>query len=160
MMLNLASQVVEWDDASLSEIDEAKTIYRQARKENRKIVALCGTVVNHFKPSLLAFRILGVELRDGQVAMRILNALGDETIVWEAGDSKQIKEAAAIFKQYILKGWNAYAVKNDGSRGVRIREFNAELEEMVFDKDGLRYKLKDFAKQFKKMEVLPKVTPG
>jgi hypothetical protein len=63
--------------------------------------------------------------------MRVLDENGDSRVVWDRRDKNQVKEAFAKFKDFIVKGYRAYVVRGDGSRGSRLDEFDPLLEEIL-----------------------------
>jgi hypothetical protein len=158
--MNAAPQLVEWDDDNKKEIEEAKSIYQKAREQNREIEDLFGNMVEYFRPSLKGFRIKGQRLKPHQFSMRILNEKGDETLIWDSRDPDEVKEAAKIFNKYIEKGWRAFATDIEGNRSRRIRAFDAEKEEVIFEEDNTKEKLQKFVGKFSEIKVLPKTYPG
>lgn len=154
-MLNNNAQVVEWDDSSLKQIEEAKKLYQQARREHRKITTIGGEIIEGFRANLLAFRIESPELSDTQFSVRLVNDTGDELLIWDSKVKDEIGEAARVFAEYLEKGWKAYAVSPEGALGQRIVRFDASLEEVSFA-DKRTLKLEAFVKTFKQVQVLPK----
>lgn len=59
-----------------------------------------------------------------------LSDKGDEHLVWDRSDPAQVREAFAKFKELLAKGFTAYAVRNDGTRGHRIHEFDPAAYEI------------------------------
>jgi len=159
-MMNFAPMLLEWDSSKLREVEDAKVIYRQAKAEGRRIEDLIGNPVEFFKPSLHGIRILAKELKDSQFRMRILNEKGDETLIWDSLDSAEVKESAKIFKEYLDKGWRAFAISSDGKIKKRLHSFDAELEEVVFEENKYREKLNNFVKKFTEIKLLPRTFPG
>jgi len=158
--LHKAENIVSWDSKSLRQIDEAKAKYVQAKNENRRVTDLDGNVLSRFNPNLGDIKICEADMPDGHFAMRILDETGDRRLVWNSRDPDQIKEASELFEKHIKAGGRAYAIKRDGSKGFRIHGFNARDEEIVIDEKGTREKLRDFAKLFKEVKMLPKTYPG
>ncbi|APU88919.1 hypothetical protein Rctr197k_113 [Virus Rctr197k] len=62
---------------------------------------------------------------------RILSQNGDERVVWDRLDPKQVKEAYAKFKELVAKGYTAFATLASGKRGHKITEFDPGLEEVL-----------------------------
>jgi len=162
--LNLAPQIVEWDAFNKKEVEEAKKIYQQARREIREIVTLAGIPIEFFHPSLEGFEIKGKALKAGQFSVRILNEKGDETVVWDSNDPDEIEEAAKLFSNYLNKGWTPYAVSTDGSMRRKVKYFNPELMEVTFLEPGKEktatQKLKEFVKECPAVTILPKTYAG
>lgn len=153
--MNGNTLVVEWDDSKLKEIEDAKTIYRQARQAGRVIVDMVGNTIDGFKSSLKSFKVLEKALSETQFSMRIINDTGDELVIWDSNIKKEVKEAGKLFEKYLNKGWKAYAINDDGTKGIRIVSFDADLEEVVFD-DKTSINIKKFAESFGKVQLLPK----
>jgi hypothetical protein len=128
--LHAATINVDWDIENFKQIDEAKKIYLQARKEDRKVLDMDGNVVDRFHPSMGTLIIKEIEVKDGEFSMRIFDNTGDRRIVWNSKDPDQIKEAKATFDEYVEKGWKPYAISRNGNKGHRIHEFNPEREEI------------------------------
>lgn len=151
---------VEWNPLNKKEVDEAKQQYLQARKLNRSICGLDHNPIERFSASSGGFIIGDTCLGDSEISVRLVNETGDERLVWNVNDSKQVSESAKRFQGYLDKGWKAYCIREDGSRGQRIYGFDANTEEVIFDDKTTREKLKNFAKKFKKVELLPRTFPG
>jgi hypothetical protein len=66
--------------------------------------------------------------------MRVLDESGDSRIVWDRRDKNQVKEAFSKFRDFITKGYRAYVVRSDGTRGSRLDEFDPLLEEVMVGK--------------------------
>lgn len=62
---------------------------------------------------------------------RILSQDGDERIVWDRLDPKQVKEAFNKFKELVKKGYTAFAMLASGQRGHKITEFDPSLQEVL-----------------------------
>lgn len=160
-MLNLSTIRVEFDPLNLRQVDEAKKKYIGARKEGRVITNLAGDRISSFRAATDGFLIREYELAQDEFAVRFFDETGDRRIVWNASDPAQIREAKREFDKFVAKGWKPYAINRDGSMGKRIREFNSEAQEIIFDeKGGVRSKLADFAKSFKEVKMMPRTYPG
>ena len=159
-MLNNAALQVDWDVDNKKDTEAAKSIFMQAKKENRTLVTEDTKVINHFSEivHIGAFKVLESLLTEQQILMRILNEKGDETIIWDSLLKKEVKEAEDVFHKYIDKGWKAYAIQFDGTRGRRIKTFRPTMEEISFSDEKLS--LKEFRAKFNKIEVLPSTYPG
>lgn len=161
MQLNNAAMQISWDHMNRKETEEAKSLYIQSKRQFRLIVNVKDEPVHNFKDvvDLGYFKIKEVQLAPNQVAMRILNEKGDETVIWDVNDPDEIQEAANRFQGYLDKGWRAFAIDPNGKKHRRIRQFNATLEEISFEEGSIN-KLKDFVKSFRKIEVTPKTRAG
>lgn len=164
MTLNLihnSNVQVLFDPRKMKEVDEAKKKYIEARNQNRRIVDLSGEPISVFKGSLGGFVIKEVELSENQFAVRILDETGDRRLIWDSRNPDEIREAKTEFDKYIAKGWKAYAIDRNGKMGKRIRGFDAENEEIIFDETaGIREKLKGFSQKFKEVKMVPRTYPG
>lgn len=163
IQLNASDIKVEWNRNNLKEVEEAKTLYRKARAENREIVDLVGAPITAFRAYLESFLIKEISLRADQFSMRILDETGDRRLIWNATDPAQVKDAATLFNEYIQKGWKAYMVDDSGKQGRRVYGFDADNQELLFDEKSNREKLAAFvAKEssMRKMTLLPKTRPG
>jgi len=63
--------------------------------------------------------------------LRILDESGDKRVVWDRTDHNQVLEAGRKFIELIKKGYKAYVARSDGSRGSRLEDFDALLEEII-----------------------------
>lgn len=159
--MNLSQIRVEFNPLNLRQIDEAKKKYIDARRQGRIVTDLRGNRVDSFRAVTDGFLIRGYELAENEFAVRFFDETGDRRIVWNASDPAQIGEAKKEFDKYVDKGWKPYAINRDGSMGKRIRGFDAEAQEIIFDeKGGIRDKLKDFAAKFKEVKMMPRTFPG
>lgn len=77
---------------------------------------------------------------------RILSENGDDHIVWDRRDPRQVREAFTKFKDFIKQGYSAYATTSDGKKSHRIDEFDPHLEEVVLSN--------------KEVVLVPKTMPG
>lgn len=62
---------------------------------------------------------------------RILSQDGDERLVWDRLDPKQVKEAFVKFKELLKKGYTAFCVLASGQRGHKITDFDPGLQEIL-----------------------------
>ena len=62
---------------------------------------------------------------------RILSQNGDERVVWNRNDPKQVREAFRKFKELLAKGYSAFATLASGKRGHKITEFDPGLQEIL-----------------------------
>lgn len=159
-MLSLGQTEVSWNPLNRKQVDEAKKHYVEAKKQNRKIISLDGKPIEKFSPSFGGLIISSMETKPDEILVRLVNETGDERVVWNVNDPNQVKESCERFQQYLNKGWKAYAIRHDGSRGIRLFAFDAGLQEVTFDDKSTRQRLKDFAKSFSKIEILPRTFPG
>jgi len=163
-LLNLAPMIVPWTKNHNYQIEKAKSRYIQARSEGRLITNLDDKPIDRFHPDLLGFKIKGPALKDDEFSVRILNDLGDETIMFSSAIPEQVAAAEKKFGEYMAKGWTAYVVSRDGKKKRQITAFNAEMCEITFVEPGkttpLKEKLTTFVKSFGVVQMLPKTVPG
>ena len=159
--LNAQAIEVSWNIFKKKQVNEAKDTFRLALDELRDIVDLNGKKIDHFGQvaNKGEFMILEKVAEEGKTAVRIMDDTGDRTIFWSPDDPDQVKEASEIFNKRIAEGWKAYAVAKGGKKGKRIRKFDASREEIIFT-EGTAMKLKDFAKSFRRTELLAKSYGG
>lgn len=62
---------------------------------------------------------------------RILSQNGDERLVWDRRDAKQVREAFTKFKELLKKGYTAFTVLANGARGHKLTEFDPGLQEIL-----------------------------
>jgi hypothetical protein len=161
MNLDNITTNVAWDPRNRKEVDEAKAIYITARSQNRRITNSEGTPIELFSPDLGEIRILETELKEGEIAARIIDETGDRRLIWDSKDPRQIVECETEFNKYLTKGWKAYAVDRNGKKGRRVYAFDAAREEVYFDdKKTIKERLDTFIKEFGSFQVLPATYPG
>jgi hypothetical protein len=152
-------KIVTWDRTNKKETDEAKSLYVEARKTGKLIRKETGEEIKFWDEIEDTF-IIDHFRKEGEIFMRIYDDSGDRRLVWDSKDPSQVVEAATIFNDYLSRGWRALAVAQDGTLGKRIRKFDPNTEEVFFDESNVAVKLKDFAKQFRTIEMQPKTKPG
>jgi hypothetical protein len=159
MTISTNSFRVEWDDKNKREVEEAKKIYQAAKSEGRQIRSLeDNSLITVFRPCLLGFLISDLELQDEQFSFRIIDDTGDRRLVWELTDAQQVLEASEIFNTYIDKGWRAYAVDALGNKRLRIRNFDAKREEILFEEIKVPKLLDEFVSKFASNSNVENVT--
>lgn len=94
------------------------------------------------------FRVVSGNVREGELLlkppprppdtglMRIMSQNGDDRIVWSRRIADEVREAHNKFKQLIQKGYRAYAILADGSRGHELRDFDPMVEECLLVPTG------------------------
>lgn len=65
----------------------------------------------------------------GQLA--ILDATGDTKIIWDPNNTDEVENARRSFTDLRAKGYLAYKVTPDGSKGEVIREFDPDAEKII-----------------------------
>jgi hypothetical protein len=159
--LHTANLRIEWDTTNKKEIEDAKKYYQRARAEKRTITTIEDIPVTCFNPNLGTLLIKNTELKETEFEMRIFDETGDRRLIWDSTDTDMIKDAAKMFKEYIKKGWRAYAIGFKGRPNKRVYDFDPEAEELFFDESGsIKEKLSKFIESFKEIKVIPKTRPG
>jgi hypothetical protein len=122
-------QRILWDPADPAETDEA-------------VQKMRDLVLNK------KFRVVGGSIREGELLlqppprppdtglMRIMSQNGDDRIVWSRRVANEVREAHDKFKQLIQKGYRAYAILADGSRGHELADFDPMVEECLLVPTG------------------------
>jgi hypothetical protein len=162
-MLNNATMRVEWDESSRKETEDAKSHFVKAKRELRLIVDENETKVEHFAQVVNKgfFQIKDKALLPTQVALRISNELGDDTVTWDSRDPDELEQAEDKFNAYLKKGWRAFAIDPEGNKHRRIRSFNASLQEVTFQEGpNIKMAISKFVEKFKKVELMPKTRAG
>lgn len=62
---------------------------------------------------------------------RILSQNGDDHIVWDRTDPKQVKEAFKKFKDLAAKGYTMFSTLTSGKKGHKIDVFDPSLQEII-----------------------------
>jgi hypothetical protein len=153
---------IDWDSHNRKEVERAKLLYQQARRVKRSIIFTeTGIIVPCFKPEHESYTVQKPALSDSQFEMRIFDETGDRLLVWDSEDPLEVQDAYKMFKEYLDKGWRAYAIGDGGKKTKRIFNFDPETEEIHFDeKKSVVEKLSSFAKNFKEIQMTPRTRPG
>lgn len=121
----LRPQVIVWDPNSERQIDDAKERVERLLRQG------FSTVKAEYSNGEV---ILRPPPKDENIGVfRVLSDNGDDRIIWDRRDKNQVKEAFAVFKKYMDKGYTAYVVNEDGSHGHKITEFDPGLEEIIMN---------------------------
>lgn len=70
-------------------------------------------------------------MSDQSSVLRILNETGDFKMTWSADNDDEVTAAREQFDAMKAKGYLAYKVKRDGSKGEVIRKFDPEAEMII-----------------------------
>ena len=154
------AEIVTWDPLHKKQVEEAKTLYRQAKSQGREILDAGGQPLPHW--SNLGEMVLGLAAQgEHDLSVRIFDETGDRRLVWDSRDPEQILECETKFNEYLAKGWKAYAVDVKGKKGRRVYSFSAAREEVYFDDTkSLKASITSFLKEWGGMHLLPKTYPG
>ncbi len=63
--------------------------------------------------------------------MHVLDGTGDTKIVWDNKNADEVDNAEEQFKKWQKKGYLAYTVKKDGSKGEVMRKFDKDAEAII-----------------------------
>ncbi len=80
------------------------------------------------------------EVKAGNVVFTVISKAGDDRLVWDAGDPKQVQEAMKIFDGFMGKGHVAFLIDDKGQQGEQInsRDWSRmdvrQREEILFQK--------------------------
>lgn len=115
------SQVIVFNPAIAAEVDDA--VRRRATLTARgfKVTKESEGSITFDPPERSPY--LGV--------FRILSENGDDRVVWDRRDPKQVKEAFQKFREFVGKGYSAFATTSGGHKGHRIDDFDPGLEEVL-----------------------------
>jgi hypothetical protein len=61
----------------------------------------------------------------------IMDTTGDTKVIWNAGNPDEVAAAKETFKSLRKKGYLAYSVKGDGSKGTALTEFDMSAEKLI-----------------------------
>lgn len=63
--------------------------------------------------------------------MLILDPTGHTRMTWDPSEEDEVEIARKAFQKMTKKGYSAFHVKNDGSEGKRMKEFDPNAEKMI-----------------------------
>lgn len=119
-------KLITWDPDNLVETNEAKEEIDRFRRLGFTVVELIQAIgeckLEAPKPS------------EHQLIYRVLSANGDDRLVWDRRNQKEVQEAKEKFREYVEKGYRAYMCRRDGSKGSQIDSFDALLQEVIMEK--------------------------
>lgn len=78
--------------------------------------------------------------------LRVLTDNGDDRIVWDRTNPSQVRDAFKKFREFMGKGYRAYATTAGSKKGHRIDEFDPGLEEILLSE--------------KEVTLVPPTVPG
>jgi hypothetical protein len=68
---------------------------------------------------------------DGRNAMAIMSMQGDTKVIWDPQKPDEIEVAKETFNKLKKKGYAAFSVSDDGSKGEQIREFDPKAGRII-----------------------------
>lgn len=63
--------------------------------------------------------------------LAVLDQTGDTKLMWDKSNQVEVDAAKDLFKKLKKKNYIAYTVKDDGSKGRVISEFDVNLERII-----------------------------
>jgi hypothetical protein len=63
--------------------------------------------------------------------MCIIDRTGDTKVIWDAKNEDEVEAAKATFKALKKKGYLAYSVSKDGSKGEVLHDFDPKAEKII-----------------------------
>lgn len=115
------AQLIAFDPSAPVEVRESRVRYKQLRRRGFRLADRReGQIVLKPPP------------RDANIGvLRILSQNGDDRVVWNRRDPGQVREAYQKFRDFLARGYIAYATLSDGRKGYRIDDFDPGLEEIL-----------------------------
>lgn len=114
-------QLITYDPAIAAEVKDALA--------RRASLVAQGFVAKKEEPG--AIHLEPPPLGTDVLLFRVLSPNGDDRIVWDRTKPDQVKEAFVKFKEFIAKGFTAFAVMASGKKGHKISEFDPSLQEIL-----------------------------
>lgn len=102
----------------------------EAFKQREKLIKN-GWILDTSREESGIFRLFPPPKNPNCSLLRILNENGDDRIVWDQTNAKEVRDAAKEFNRYIKNGYSAYTCQSDGSRGHRIDQFDPFASEIL-----------------------------
>lgn len=64
-------------------------------------------------------------------ALHVLDHTGDTKLIWDRKNEDEVEAAKEMFKKLRKKGYLAYTVTKDGSKGEVIKDFDPDAEKII-----------------------------
>lgn len=116
-------KIITYDPEDQNELAEVDKILKGLYREGFKLDP------EHFNPG--EFRLVPPPKSDNVGVMRVLSQNGDDRLTWDRNDPNQVKDAYKKFKDFIKKGYQAFAVLATGDKGHKLDEFDPLAEEIL-----------------------------
>lgn len=68
---------------------------------------------------------------EGHGMLCVLDKTGDTKTVWDRRNEAEVEAARAQYEALVERGYLAFAVNKDGSKGEQIHEFDADAEKII-----------------------------
>lgn len=63
--------------------------------------------------------------------MKIMDGTGDSKVMWDPSHEDEVDAAEAQFDALMAKGFTAFKVKKDGSKGTSIKKFDPKAGKLI-----------------------------
>jgi len=105
----------------------------QAREVSEELTRLmnAGFIIDEDHDKLGEFRVLPPPRPKKMSVMRALTSKGDDRLTWDRSEPSQVKDALKRFKDFLSKGYKAFAVLANGKKGHRLDDFDPLAEEIL-----------------------------
>jgi hypothetical protein len=117
-------KLITWDPQNLSQTTEAKEEVERFRRLGFSVVSFEFGEAKLEAPAPT----------DHDLIFRVLSDNGDDRLVWDRRNQKEVDEAKASFEDYMAKGYKAYVCRRDGKKGSKLESFDALLQEVIMEK--------------------------
>jgi len=71
------------------------------------------------------------DVPEGKHMLSILDASGDQRIIWDPDNADDVAHAKETFDSWIKKGRRAFSVNKKGEKDQQIREFDPRAEKVI-----------------------------
>jgi hypothetical protein len=68
---------------------------------------------------------------EGKIAIAVLGSSGDTKKIWDKSNEDEVEDARASYDRLKKKGYLAFSVNKDGSKGEQMTEFDPDAERMI-----------------------------
>jgi hypothetical protein len=115
-------QTITWDPSCPKQTEESE----------RRYAALAAQGYRLRRPHPAGEMTLDPPPRGPDIGVfRVLSPAGDERYTWDRTNPDEVRDAFAKFKDYLGRGYTAYAATSAGKKGHKITEFDPALGEVI-----------------------------
>ena len=100
------------------------------------------------------------EVETGKTVFTILNGSGDDTLIWDPSDPKQIADAIDKFDEFMNNGYIAFLIDDDGQQGHQITKRDWEKLDVRQRGEILFKKDKSGKRKGQEVQVVPNLQAG
>jgi len=68
---------------------------------------------------------------EGKISIAVLGSSGDTKSIWDKSNEDEVENARDTFDKLKKKGYLAFSVNKDGSKGVQMSTFDPDAERMI-----------------------------